>query len=176
MIVPWDEVADSSIHPRPHIIMPSGIEESKPRHFVDGWWLNLMMARYPFRNGCSGQGGANLVAWGFSDDRGPQIRLSRCAVGKGVLAILWIGEARSVLRVHDAVFWVDMSPYIYHSLLDVGSRYLRTKGLPMVTWIDDFYFANRRSIRLLEKAQQRRAAEAAAYLVMTTFHQAGCCM
>ena len=70
-------------------------------------------------------------------------------------------------------FGWSVSPYIYHSLSDVVSRYLRTKGLPMLTWIDDFYFANRRSTRLLEAAQQRRAAEEAAFLVMTTFYRAG---
>ena len=50
VIVPLDEVADTSIHPRPHIVLPSGVvEESKPRHFVDGRWLNLMMSTCPFK-------------------------------------------------------------------------------------------------------------------------------
>ena len=61
VIVPWDEVADTSIHPRPHIVMPSGVEESKPRHFVDGRWLNLMMARYPFKMDAVGKVGQ--IAW-----------------------------------------------------------------------------------------------------------------
>ena len=65
------------------------------------------------------------------------------------------------------------APFIYASLPEAVVRYLRSRGVPVLTWIDDFYVTNFRSTRLLEPNQQFVAAQAAASLVLDVLYQAG---
>ena len=53
------------------------------------------------------------------------------------------------------------------------ASFLRSQGLPVLTWIDDFYFTNFRVTRLLTSAEQLRSAQVAGYLVMSVFYRAG---
>ena len=53
------------------------------------------------------------------------------------------------------------------------ARYLRSRDVPVLTWIDDFYVTNFRSTRFLEPNQQFVAAQAAASLVLDVLYQAG---
>lgn len=48
VIQKWSSVADTTIDPKPHMVMPLGVEESKPRLFLDARWLNSMMRHIPF--------------------------------------------------------------------------------------------------------------------------------
>lgn len=173
VIVPWDEVADVNIHPRPHIVLPSGVEESKPRHFVDARWTNLMMKRFPFKMDAVGK--VAQCAWpgAFQMTVDHKSGFHHVPLAKDSWQYFGMEWGGRYYVFTTLCFGWSVSPFIYHSLSDVVSRYLRTKGIPMLTWIDDFYFTNRRSTRLLEAAQQQRAAEEAAYLVMNTFYQAG---
>lgn len=65
------------------------------------------------------------------------------------------------------------SPYIYHSLSLTVARYLRSKGIPVLAWIDDFYITNFSSTQHLAPEQQFEAAQAAAYLALAVFYRAG---
>ena len=62
---------------------------------------------------------------------------------------------------------------IYASFLEAVARYLRSRDVPVLIWIDDFYVTNFRSTRLLEPNQQFVAAQAAASLVLDVLYQAG---
>ena len=53
------------------------------------------------------------------------------------------------------------------------ARYLRSRDVPVLTWIGDFYVTNFRSARLLQPNQQFVAAQAAASLVLDGLYQAG---
>ena len=53
------------------------------------------------------------------------------------------------------------------------ARYLRSRDVPVLTWIGDFYVTNFRSARLLQPNQQFVAAQAAASLVLDVLYQAG---
>ena len=65
------------------------------------------------------------------------------------------------------------TPFIYASLSQAVARYLRSRDVPVLTWIDDFYVTNFRSTQLLEPNQQFVAAQAAASLVLDGLYQAG---
>ena len=54
-----------------------------------------------------------------------------------------------------------------------GRRYLRTKSVPLLVWIDDAYFTNFQSTKALGASEQFRAAEVTGYLVMSVFYKAG---
>ena len=47
--VPQADVVDTSIYPRPQTVMSSGVEGSKPRHFLDARWVKLTMVKFPFK-------------------------------------------------------------------------------------------------------------------------------
>lgn len=57
----WAEVADTNKHPRPHIVLPHGVEPSKPRLIWDGRWLNLMCKHSAFT--MDGVGKVAQCAW-----------------------------------------------------------------------------------------------------------------
>ena len=65
------------------------------------------------------------------------------------------------------------APFIYASLSEAVARYLRSRDVPVLTWIDDFYVTNFRSTRLLELNQQFVATQTAASLVLDVLYQAG---
>lgn len=44
----WAEVADVSIFDKPHMVLPLGVEPTKPRLIWDARWLNLMCRHLPF--------------------------------------------------------------------------------------------------------------------------------
>ena len=64
----------------------------------------------------------------------------------------------SILRVYYLVLW--MEDFAFHLPFAVGgSCNLRSQGLPVLTWIDDFYFTNFRITRSLTSSAQFRAAQ-----------------
>ena len=44
----WGEVADITQYPRPEILLPLGVELSKPRLCLDWRWLNMMCKHSKF--------------------------------------------------------------------------------------------------------------------------------
>ena len=65
------------------------------------------------------------------------------------------------------------APFIDASLSEAVARYLRSRDVPVLTWIDGFYVTNFRSTRFVEPNQQFVAAQAAASLVLDVKYQAG---
>ena len=68
---------------------------------------------------------------------------------------------------------VFLTVHLCTSLSEAVARHLRSRYVPVLTWIDDFYVTNFRSTRFLEPNQQFVAAQAAASLVLDVLYQAG---
>ena len=47
-----------------------------------------------------------------------------------------------------------------------------SQGIPVLTWIDDFYITDFRSTRLLQSREQFEAAQVAAYFGLEVFYRA----
>jgi len=173
VVVPWEMVADIEKHPKPQMVMPLGVEESKPRAFLDARWLNLMGRKCPFQMDAVGK--VAQCAWPgafqmTADHKSGFHHVPLDAGSWQYFGFAWRG--RYYVFTVLCFGWCS-SPYIYHSLSAVVSRYLRTKGIPVLTWIDDFYFTNFRASRGLAPKIQAEAATVTAYVVMHTFYEAG---
>ena len=64
------------------------------------------------------------------------------------------------------------SPYIYHSLSDAVTQYLRFQNIPTSAWLGDFWMSNSRATRDLNATGQKKAAREAVALAFTIFY---CC-
>ena len=169
----WSDIADTGKHPTPDLVLPLGVEPSKPRLFWDGRWLNNMCRRTPFT--MDGVGKVSQVAW-----RGAyQVTLDHKSGFHHVpidpeswtfFGLCWRGEyyVWTVL-----CFGWCSSPYIYHTLSEAVGQYLRARDVPVLVWIDDFYLTNFRVSRNSNPEQQAEAALAAVHLALCVFHRAG---
>ena len=64
-------------------------------------------------------------------------------------------------------------PYIYHTLSEAVSQYLRGKGIPTLAWLDDFWLTNERATQHESSEDQARAAHSAICLALTVFYKCG---
>lgn len=173
VVVPWSQVADISVHPKPHMVMPLGVEPSKPRATFDARYLNLMMKDCPFQ--MDGVGKIAQCAWEGAFQM-------KCDHKAGFHNVPIDKESWQYFGFQwDGVYYVfttlcfgwKISPFIYHSLTEAVAGYLRTKGVPVLTWIDDVYFTGFQSTREESTPRQLHAAHVAGYLVMSVFYKAG---
>jgi len=173
VVAPWSEVADITIHPKPRMVMPLGVEPSKPRAFLDARYLNLMCEPKPFT--MDGAGKVAQIAWqgAFQMTCDHKAGFHHVALDKASWECFGFEWGGKYFVFTTLCFGWCSSPFIYHTLSAMVARYLRTKGMPVLTWIDDFYFTNFRATRTWEQARQFQAAKAAAYLVMSVFYKAG---
>lgn len=169
----WDDVADSSIHRTPHMVLPLAVEPKKPRLIWDARWLNLMCRHVPFT--MDGVGKVAQCAWPGAhqvtiDHKAGYHHVALHPDSWQFFGFEWEGEffVFTVL----AFGWCS-APVIYASLSEAVARYLRSRDVPVLTWIDDFYLTNFRSTRSLEPDEQFRAAQAASFLALETFYRAG---
>ena len=70
-------------------------------------------------------------------------------------------------------FGWKISPFTYHSLSEAVASYLRSEGLSVLTWIDDFYFKIFRITRPFTSSERFRAVQVAGYLMISVFYRAG---
>ena len=172
-IVPWQTVADVSENPRPHIVLPLGVEPKKPRLIWDGRWLNLMCRHVPFKMDgvgnvaqCSWQGAYQVTL----DHKSGHHHVPLDKDSWQYFGFFW----RGMYYVWTVLcFGWCSSPYIYHTLSAALAQYLRARDMPVLVWIDDFYLCNFRSTRKLTSALQLAASEAATYLALSVFYRAG---
>lgn len=173
VVVPWSQIADVSAHPKPHMVMPLGVEPSKPRATFDARYLNLMMKDCPFQ--MDGVGKIAQCAWEGAFQM-------KCDHKAGFHNVPIEKESWQYFGFQwDGVYYVfttlcfgwKISPFIYHSLTEAVAGYLRTKGVPVLTWIDDVYFTGFQSTRDEPTSVQLHAAHVAGYLVMSVFYKAG---
>ena len=124
-------------------------------------------------NGRSRQGRAMLVAGRAPGHARPQVRFPQCATAPRVLDVFgfrWQG----VYYVWTVLcFGWCSSPFIYHGLSDAIAQYIRALGVPILTWLDDFWLSNRRSSQQGTPTEQALAAHESLCLALTIFYRCG---
>jgi len=65
------------------------------------------------------------------------------------------------------------SPFIYHSLSDTVAQHIRSRGVPILTWLDDVWLTNRRDSLHDPPAAQAQAAHEFLCLVLTILYRCG---
>ena len=155
------------------MLLPLGVEPKKPRLMWDARWLNLMCAHSPFT--MDGVGKVAQCAWPGAHQVTIDHKSGYHHVALEPASWQYFGfEWEDEFYVFTVLCFVWCSaPFIYASLLKAVARYLRSRDVPVPTWIDDFYVTNFRSTRFLEPNQQFVAAQAPASLVLDVLYQAG---
>ena len=172
-IARWADVADTSLYTNPHTVLPLGVEPKKPRLIWDARWLNLMCVHSPFT--MDGVGKVAQCAWPGAhqvtiDHKSGYHHVALEPASRQYFGFEWEDEFY-VFTV--LCFGWCSAPFIYASLSEAVARYLRSRDVPVLTWIDDFYVTNFRSTRFLEPNQLFVAAQAAASLLLDVLYQAG---
>lgn len=123
-MVPWNHVADVSVHPKPSIVLPLGVEPTKPRATWDARYLNLMMKDCPFK--MDGVGKIAQCAWEGAfqmkcDHKAGFHHVPLAKESWQYFGFQWEG----VYYVFTTLcFGWKISPFIYHSLTEAGGRLL----------------------------------------------------
>ena len=169
----WADVADDSVYEKPHMVLPLGVEPKKPRLIWDARWLNLMCRHLPFT--MDGVGKVAQCAWNGAyqvtiDHKAGYHHVALSTESWQCFGFEWKGEFYVFTVL--AFGWCS-APVIYASLSEAVARYLRSRDIPTLTWIDDFYVVNFGSTRLLEAAKQCEAALVATYVALEVFFSAG---
>lgn len=172
-VAKWKDVADISVHPKPQMVLPLGVEPKKPRLIWDARWLNLMCAHRPFS--MDGVGKVAQCAWPGAhqvtiDHKAGYHHVALDAGSWQYFGFEWEGELYVFTVL--AFGWCS-APFIYASLSEAVARYLRARDIPVLTWIDDFYLTNFRSTRMLSYDEQFSAAQTTACIALEVFYRAG---
>lgn len=103
----WKHVADVDVHPRPHMVLPLGVEPRKPRLIWDARQLNLMYKHLPFT--MDGVGKAAQCAWGRGSSRLTTKQGIPRSAGPGLVAIFQFRVGRRLFRVRRPLFQMVFS-------------------------------------------------------------------
>ena len=168
----WADVADTSVHSKPQMVLPSGVEPKKPRLIWDARWLNLMCSHSPFT--MDGVGKVAQCAWRGAhqvtiDHKAGYHHVALQTDSWQYFGFEWDGECYVFTVL--CLGWCS-APFIYSSLSEAVALYMRSQGIPVLTWIDDFYITNFRSTRPLQSREQFEAAQVAAYFGLEVFYRA----
>ena len=143
-IARWSEVADVSTHPKPNVMLPVGIEPTKPRFTCDARYLNLVCERSEFK--MDGVGKVAQCSWQgahqISMDHKSGFTTCLYCIGRECITY---GPSYVSDRVnHD---------YIYHMLSSAVAQYLRHLDVPITTWLDDVWMSNFQATKAQSPAQ-----------------------
>jgi len=124
--------------PKPQVVLPLSIEPEKPRLIVDARYLNQHTQERPFTMETIGcvpalcPPGSTLVS---ADHKSGFHHVPLSTASQNFFGIFWKGEyyVWTVL-----VFGYSLSPWIYQTLSDAMCHFVRGKGIPVTSWIDDF--------------------------------------
>ena len=136
--IPWSQV-DSTPGSLPHLILPLGVEPSKPRFIWDGRYLNLWMGGLPFFLEMLGKlpGMIPEGAKALSTD----LKNGYYHVQLHPSSYKYFGFVlRDVVYVYTVLpFGWSPAAYIFQELTDTIVNYVRVSGYPCVGYIDDFF-------------------------------------
>ena len=137
MLVPWEKVRRTEENKWPELILPLGVEPSKPRLLWDARYLNLFLKHCPFM--LDGLEKASSIGWERMhlfkiDHKAGYLQVPFHRDSWKYLGVEWNKE---VLVFTCLAFGGSFCPVIYHSLSDATSRYIRRLDIPMLTYIDD---------------------------------------
>ena len=167
------DVVDVSVYPKPHMVLPRGVEPKKPRLIWDARWLNLMRRHLPFT--MDGVGKVAQCAWKEAhqvaiDHKAGYHHVVFCTDSRHYFGFGWKGKFYVFTVL--AFGWCS-APVIYASLSEAVARYLRSRDIPALTWIDDFHLLSFGSTRLLEAEEHFQAVPVAACVALEVLFSAG---
>ena len=136
--LPWSSV-DPTPGSHPHLVLPLGVEPSKPRFIWDGRFLNLWMTSLPFCLDTLGKvpGMVPEGAKALSAD----LKNGYYHVQLHPSAYKYFGfEHRGMLYVYTVLpFGWSPAAFVFQELTDTIVTFMRTSGYPCVGYIDDFF-------------------------------------
>ena len=165
--IPWSQV-DSTPGSLPHLILPLGVEPSKPRFIWDGRYLNLWMGDLPFcletlgkLPGMIPEGAKALSADLKNGYYHVQLHPSSYKYFGFVL--------RDVVYVYTVLpFGWSPAAYIFQELTDTIVNYVRVSGYPCVGYIDDFFASS-----AWNSACAMNSARTVSWLLQEVLYRAG---
>ena len=169
----WSEVADISTHPKPNVMLLVGIEPTKPRFICDARYLSRMHEHSQFKMDgvekvaqCLWQGAHQISM----DHKSGFHNVPPHPDSWTYVGIYWKGVyyVWTVLSFG----WCE-SPYIYHTLSSAVAQYIRQLGMPVTTWLGDFWMFNFQASKPQSPAQQCEAAREVASLALIVFYHCG---
>ena len=141
-LVPWEDVKGPSGPKRPRLVLSLSVETDKPRLIVNAIPLNDCCKHIHFTMDTVARV-ANVadenVFMGSLDDRSGFHNLGLQAESMPLFGIHFDGVdyVWTVLP-----FGWNESPLCYHSLSEAKAAYLRSRGIPVLAYIDDAWYAN----------------------------------
>ena len=123
----------------PTVISPLGVEPSKPRALWDGRFVNEFCRDIPFSMDNAAKvaetSWENAYFFKLDHKNGYQhVPLHRTSWK--FFGVYWKGKYYVFTVIP---FGWKNSPVVYHTLTEAVAMYLRSKGIPMLVWIDDMF-------------------------------------
>ena len=157
-LVPFEEVRTSEGPARPRVIMPLSVEPSKPRLIYDARRLNATCRHVSFS--LDSVGSVAALGWkgcyqGSLDDKSGFHHILLHPASWPLFGVVWEG----ITYVWTVLpFGWNESPFVYQTVSGVRSQFLRSRGIPAVTYIDDAWQCSPVAAREKEPREQWLAA------------------
>lgn len=169
----WSDIADVQANPRPVMSLPLVVESGKRQLFWDGRWLNFMCRQVPFHLG--GVADVAQLSWPGAH----QVTLAHeCSFNHVPLnpdswkyfGVRWKGcyYVWTVL----CSGWCS-SIYVYHTLSDAVAQYLRSRDVPALGCLGEFWIATLTLARGQPPDKQAQAARVAGYIALSLLYHCG---
>ena len=141
-LVKWTDVRGAAGPPRPRLILSISVEPQKPRMIINAIPLNDCCRHVPFSMDTVSKVAViaeERVFMGSLDDRSGFHNLGLQPASWPLFGIHYDGVDHVCTTLP---FGWNESPYCYHSLSEAKAAFLRSKGIPVLAYIDDAWYAN----------------------------------
>ena len=154
----WSEVKEASDPDIPIVVSPLGIEPNKPRAIWDGRYVNEFCRDIPFNMDNAAR--VAEIAWPNTyffklDHKNGYLHIPLHKQSWKFFGILWEGVYYVITVLP---FGWKSSPLIYHTVTEAVAMYIRSLGIPMLSWIDDMLGSTEQACKDLEDEQQFQSA------------------
>ena len=172
-LVPFEKVRTSDGPSQPRLIMPLSVEPSKPRLIYDARRLNAACRHVRFT--LDSVGSLAALGWegcyqGSLDDKSGFHHVLLHPASWPLFGAVWEG----ITYVWTVLpFGWNESPYVYQTVSGVRSQFLRARGIPALTYIDDSWQCSPVAARELAPREQWLAAAAGLRLAVALSACAG---
>ncbi|CAM9092660.1 unnamed protein product, partial [Ascophyllum nodosum] len=168
-------IGRSHLFPSTPHLPTTGRRTQEAKTVWNGRWLNLMCKHSPFQ--MDGVGEVAQCSWEgayqVTLDHKSGIHTSNIPLDPSswtYFGLCWKG----VYYVWTVLcFGWCSSPYIYHTLSEAVTQYLRGKGISALAWLDGSWLTNEKATQHGSLQDQARAAHSATCLALTVFYKCG---
>ena len=172
-LVPWSEVRGPHGPARPRLIHPLAVEKLKPRLVIDCRKLNARCEHRYFRLDTVSKVAAVVeegAYMGSLDDRSGFHNLRLHPASFPLFGVCYKGVDYVCTTLP---FGWNESPFCYHALSEVKAEYMRSRGWPVLAYIDDAFYATLAALFGRSAKTQWLAAAAGIHLGMLVSFMAG---